>query len=99
MAQYSKNSPWYATKQNALYLETMAYRKIMPSTDDAKYVIENQYTHRPDLLAYDFYGDAKLWWVFVNRNRNVLKDPIFDFVAGVEIYLPNKESLLVQIME
>jgi hypothetical protein len=52
-----------------------------------------QYTHRPDLLAYDLYGDHKLWWVFAQRNINELKDPVFDFEAGVEIYLPKGGNL------
>jgi hypothetical protein len=44
--------------------------------------------HRPDLLAYDIYGDSQLWWVFAVRNKDVLKDPIYDFVPGQTIYLP-----------
>jgi hypothetical protein len=98
MATYGKNSPWYDTPQNNLYLETLVYREIPINEDDAPYIIENQYRYRPDLLAYDLYGDPKLWWVFVVRNRNVLKDPIFDFEAGVTIYCPRKDDILEAIM-
>jgi hypothetical protein len=91
---YKKNSPWYKTIQNNLYLETMVYREIPKTSDDAQYIIETQYKHRPDLLAYDMYGDPKLWWVFVNRNREILKDPIYDFLPGVTIYCPRKQDLL-----
>jgi hypothetical protein len=94
MAKYSKHSPWATTKQNNLYLEMMDYRAIPANKDDAPYEIETQYRHRPDLLAFDLYGDPKLWWVFVNRNRSVLKDPIYDFVPGVVIYCPKKQDLL-----
>lgn len=66
----------------------------MPAeSDDLVYEIEPQYTYRPDLLAYDLYGNHKLWWVFAQRNMNVIKDPIYDFEAGVEIYLPKQSSL------
>jgi len=51
------------------------------------------YEHRPDLLAYDLYKDHKLWWVFAVRNRSVIKDPVFDMVAGVKIYLPKASTL------
>ena len=94
MAKYSKNSPWSSTKQNSLYLEMMNYRPIPSHKDDAPYEIETQYKNRPDLLAYDLYGDPKLWWIFVNRNRSVLKDPVYDFVPGVTIYCPRKEFLI-----
>ncbi len=55
------------------------------------------YEFRPDMLAYDLYADSRLWWVFAQRNPNTLKDPYFDFVAGVSIYLP-KADLLKQLL-
>ena len=93
MAIYKKTSPWYITKQNTLYLELLTLRTIPTSDDDFKYVIENQYRHRPDLLAFDLYGDSTLWWVFSIRNPNVLQDPVYDFQPGVIIYVPKKQNL------
>jgi len=93
MAQYSQSSPWSTTYQNNLYLELLEIRPVPAEADDFKYVIEGQYRHRPDLLAYDLYGNPKLWWVFVQRNMNVIKDPIYDFEEGTTIYLPKKTNL------
>lgn len=93
MANYSKSSPYSNTRQNNLYLELLDIRPVPAEDDDYRYVIENQYRHRPDLLAYDLYGDAKLWWVFVQRNMSVIKDPIYDFEPGTVIYLPKKSNL------
>jgi len=93
MAIYKKTSPWYITKQNTLYLELLTIRPILISDDDFKYVIENQYRHRPDLLAFDLYQDAKLWWVFAQRNRSILKDPIYDFSPGTTIFCPAKANI------
>ena len=93
MAIYKKSSPYFLTKQNNLYLETLKIRPVPAEADDFLYKIENQYNHRPDLLAFDLYGTPKLWWVFVQRNMNVIKDPIFDFVPGVQIYIPKKANL------
>jgi alpha-L-fucosidase len=90
---YKKTSPWATTAQNNLYLELISIRPIPAENDDYKYVIENQYRHRPDLLSFDLYGTPKLWWVFVQRNMNVLKDPVYDFEPGTTIYVPKKENL------
>jgi hypothetical protein len=93
MASYNKNSPWANTRQNNFYLDLLEIRPVPSEPDDFRYVIENQYRHRPDLLAYDTYGSARLWWVFVQRNMTVLKDPIYDFEPGTVIYLPKKTNL------
>jgi hypothetical protein len=93
MAAYTKSSPWTTTQQNNLYLELLEIRPVPAESDDFRYVIENQYKHRPDLLAYDLYGNPKLWWVFVQRNMSVLKDPIYDFEPGTSIFLPKRSNL------
>lgn len=93
MANYNKNSPWATTRQNSLYMELLNIRPVPAEDDDYRYVIENQYKHRPDLLAYDLYGSSKLWWVFIQRNMSVIKDPIFDFTPGTVIYLPKRSNL------
>lgn len=93
MATYPQSSPWASTSQNNLYLELLDIRPVPAEDDDIFYTIENQYKHRPDLLAYDLYGNPKLWWVFVQRNMSVIKDPIYDFEPGTKIYLPKKSNL------
>jgi alpha-L-fucosidase len=93
MAKYAKTSPWTNTPQNNLYLELLEIRPVPAEADDFRYTIENQYRHRPDLLAFDLYGTPKLWWVFVQRNMSVIKDPIYDFVPGTKIFIPKKSNL------
>lgn len=94
MANYRSDSPWFRTKiQNNQYLGVLRIRPVPAEADDIVYEIEPQYTYRPDLLAYDLYGNHKLWWVFAQRNMDVIKDPVFDFKPGVEIYLPQKSRL------
>ena len=92
-ASYKNYSPYSQTKQNSMYLELLAIRPVPADADDFLYTIENHYTHRPDLLSYDLYGTPKLWWVFVQINMSVIKDPIFDFVPGTQIYIPKKSGL------
>ena len=91
--KYKKTSPWATTPQNRLYLDLLSIRPVPAESDDFRYVIENQYRHRPDLLAYDLYGDAKLWWVFIQRNMDTLKDCIYDFEPGTVIFIPKKSNL------
>lgn len=93
MATYSNTSPWHTTKLLENYLDILQIRPVAAEPDDFVYTIEPQYTHRPDLLAYDLYGTSKLWWVFTQRNLDVLQDPIYDFIPGVEIYIPKQAGL------
>jgi alpha-L-fucosidase len=93
MADYANTSPWYDTPVTQDYLDLLSIRPVAAESDDFAYVIEAQYTHRPDLLSYDLYGTPRLWWVFTQRNMDVIQDPIYDFVPGVEIYIPKKTGL------
>jgi hypothetical protein len=71
----------------------MVNRPIPKLIDDLTLIINETYNLRPDLLAYDLYGDANLWWVFSQRNPNQLQDPLGDFVTGTTIYLPQESTL------
>lgn len=93
MATYANTSPWFSTKVTQGYLDILSIRPVAAEADDFVYAIEPQYAHRPDLLSYDLYGTSKLWWVFIQRNMDILQDPIYDFVPGVEIYIPKKTGL------
>ena len=90
---YSATSPYFKTKTFGNFLDTMTNRPITKLDDDVLYEIDKVYENRPDVLAYDLYGDTSLWWVFAQRNPNVLKDPIFDFRAGTVIYIPKKTTI------
>ena len=92
-ATYDPTSPYYNTGYSQFFLDVMINRPIPAESDDQIFKINTTYQYRPDLLAYDLYGDADLWWVFTARNPNVLRDPVFDFLPGVEIYVPNKNTL------
>ena len=93
MASYKKTSPYYNTVTNNSYLELLTIRPVPAEADDFAYTIETQYKHRPDLLAFDLYGNPNLWWVFVQRNMEILKDPIYDFAPGTVIYCPKKTNI------
>jgi len=91
---YSHTSPYALTPKFGNYLDLMVNRPITKLDTDRLYEIDRVYHQRPDMLAYDLYQDASLWWVFAARNPNALKDPLFDFVTGNQIYIPTKDTLV-----
>tara|TARA_R110000868_G_scaffold2989_13_gene20173 strand:+ start:388 stop:690 length:303 start_codon:yes stop_codon:yes gene_type:complete len=94
MEAYPQTSPYYLTNiANNEFLDIMIDRVIPRLSSDIYWTITQTYNMRPDLLAYDLYGDSRLWWVFIQRNPNGLNDPIFDFTAGKSIYLPQSSTL------
>jgi hypothetical protein len=91
---YPPTSPYYLTEiVNRQYLDVMINRPIFSDPTDMYWEITPVYNLRPDLLASDLYNDSRLWWVFAQRNPNTLKDPLFDFVQGVKIYIPKQNVL------
>jgi hypothetical protein len=95
----SKNQgPYGKTPINpAGYLDIFVPRPVPVAGDDVLYEIIPAYTYRPDLLAYDLYGKKELWWIFAQRNPDILKDPVFDFIPGTKIYLPQGSNLQSQL--
>lgn len=75
------------------FLDIWVPTSILVSANDYAYVIENKYDENPGLLAFDLYGDTRLYWVFVLRNIDLIIDPIGDFKAGLQIMIPNKRTV------
>ena len=96
MSIYTKTSPYFKTPVLNNHLDIIDFRDIPASTDDVLYIVNPTYSLRPDLLAFDIYGDVNLWWVFAVRNKDVIQDPIYDLVAGQRIYLPTANTLKQQ---
>ena len=92
-ATYTSTSPYFQTGYNQFYLDVMVNRPIPKESDDKLWIINVTYQYRPDLLAHDLYGDARLWWVFYQRNPNTLTKPPLDFTVNTIIYLPKITTL------
>lgn len=92
-ASYLNTSPWHITPLALGYLDTFAIRPVAAEPDDILYTIEPQFNYRPDLLSTYLYDTPKLWWVFAQRNLDVIRDPIFDFKSGTEIFIPKQPGL------
>lgn len=91
---YPATSPYYTTQvTNNNFLDIMNNRSVTADSTDIHWQITATYHLRPDLLAHDLYADSRLWWVFAARNPNALQDPLFDFVQGLYIYLPQQNLI------
>lgn len=89
MAYNSKDTSQYLlTPIKNWYLDIMVPRTIPKSDYDKIIRIPPEFDQRPDLLSNSEYGTPGLWWVFAVRNPDLILDPIGDFVAGLEIYVP-----------
>ena len=90
----SKLSPYANTEiTDTGFLDILAPVPIPVGANDVVYEILPAYTYRPDLLAFDLYGQKELWWVFAQRNLDILKDPICDITAATKLYLPQGSNL------
>lgn len=71
-------------------------RKLLPRhASDASFVLEAKYHKRPDLLAYDVYGTAKLMWLVLQYNNIV--DINIEFVEGQTVVLPTKSRVFTEL--
>jgi len=91
--KYRQTSAHLSTPITDFYLDTMENRSIPKLADDVLFTINATYDKRPDLLAYDLYNSADLWWVFAMRNPNILVNPLIDFKLGTAIKLPHIDTL------
>ena len=93
MASYNSTSPYFNTGYDQFFLDVMVNRPLPKESDDRLMQINLTYQYRPDLLAFDLYDNATLWWVFYQRNPNTLTKPPLDFKVGTLIYLPKITTL------
>jgi hypothetical protein len=97
VTRYSSGSPYAATPQGSWYLDNLVLRDIKPDATDTVMALATKYEFRPYNLSYDLYGTKDYWWVFHILNMDVIRDPIYDFKAGIIIRIPTKDRLMSNI--
>ena len=68
------------------YFKAVKYPEIPLTIDDI--YITTTAGDRLDLLANQFYGDVRLWWIIATANPNVVRRDSFNLKAGLEIRIP-----------
>jgi len=64
--------------------ETILYPRIQPKITD-KYIIAKR-LDRVDLLAHEWYGDSRFWWVIAKANN--LEGGSFRIPPGTRVRIP-----------
>lgn len=90
--EYKDSSNYSQTGINGKYLELYNPSITTNSLDSntREIIINSKYHKRPDLMAHDVYGNSRVWWIFAHYNREILKDPLHDFLSGTKIVIPIK---------
>ena len=90
---YQPSSPYYNTAQNSSYLGYWTPPAISRKVTDVLITLDARYLNRPDLLSYDLYGTPRLWWTFAMLNPDQIRDPIYDMVTGMSIYVASNTTI------
>ena len=79
-------------KNGDLVIRNMRRNDMYPgkSAEDTQHRVEGHEAYRPDVIAYNMYGDPRLAWVILSAND--ISD-IFDLKAGMIITIPSSISL------
>lgn len=99
---YIPTSLYFNTPQVNQVLEYLSFwngNYPIYSSSDNILLLETKYDKRPDLLSNDLYGSPNWWWIFMIYNPDKIQDPIYDFVPGISIRIPNKSNLPSSIGE
>lgn len=88
-AKYKNTSVYRNTKLSGNYLDLYQPPISVDLNNNTRIiVVAPKYEHRPDLLAYDLYGNSEVWWIFTLYNRDLLLNPMFDLKTGMELTVP-----------
>ena len=99
--QYKTSSPYKNTPQFNIQFEYLGFynNRPVPADDTDKIIrLSADYHNRPDLLSHELYGTPDLWWTFAVRNPDLIEDPIYDLVTGMEIFVPTRSRMFNQIL-
>lgn len=73
-------------------IRNLRKRDITPirTSEDIQHIVAPGEHCRPDIVAYNAYGDANLAWIILSANN---MSSIFDFRSGMQVVIPSMMSL------
>lgn len=71
-------------------------RDLGTDPNDVEFTITAAYSTKPDLIAYDFYGNTNYSWIVLQYNNIV--DPNTELTAGSVIRLPSPSYVNIQLL-
>jgi hypothetical protein len=66
-------------------------KEFRPSPDDQLIVITGRHVGRIDLIATDFLGDSKYWWIIAQYNAII--DPFDEIQEGKYLRIPSQSTI------
>lgn len=88
MANYNNNSPWAKVPQS-WYLGYTVPAYMTTADSDKSYTIPTTQNEQPWKLSKELYGSEELYYIFALLNPDLLQDPVYDFVTGLTIQVPD----------
>ena len=79
------------------YYKNIEYPKIEVDPNDI-YIIA-KLGDRLDLLANDFYGDSRYWWIISRANCDKIKTDSFFIDPGLQIRIPSNVEIIYDEFE
>ena len=83
------------TPKGNRYIKNPIYPSIEETLDDI--YVETEYGDRVDVLAYQFYNDASLWWIITTANPGKLRRDSYVCQAGLQIRIPHSKQVALDL--
>lgn len=79
-------------RNDKLVIRNMRKSDLISPTNstDMEHQVEPKEAFRPDIIAYNVYGDPRLAWVILSFNN--MKD-VFELKAGMRIIIPSATTI------
>jgi hypothetical protein len=84
------------TSSGKRYYKGKIYPNI-PFSETDVYVITT-IGDRLDLIAYDYYNDAELWWIISIANNNITKGSMFP-IPGTQLRIPVNVNNVLELFD
>jgi hypothetical protein len=94
--KYGAKSYLKDTGFKTFYLDVATLPSI-PLTNGDQVQVPPECENRIDLFSYQQYGSSRLWWIIALANADNIRDPTWDFKAGMVVFVPRDEALLSSI--
>lgn len=95
---YDTKSYLRDSRYRSFYLDIAKLPKLSISNTTGDYVVvPTECENRIDLFSYQQYGSSRYWWMIALANADLIKDPIWDFTAGLTVLVPRDAALLEKL--
>jgi hypothetical protein len=94
--RYDQRSFLKNTEFKNFYLGVSNLPKVSLANGD-RVQVPPECENRIDLFSYQQYGSSRLWWIIALANADIIRDPTWDFKAGMVVFVPRDEALLSNV--